>query len=268
MLCINSEYDLPLPLLFRSSFRLNLFLLLAAGADLQGQSLTGGSGLSSNKKMPPQSRQETPTFTELMSSVGELVTLQIRDLLGNRASELASWNSNESPRNAVFTFIKGMQRWLREDSTDANRIQKTLPPDYAHDSKEARALYEVFARLGKIPPFLIIGSEEAMGLKLEDYEVFPFAVDHHWIWNSVESPPRQTITLQRFKEDGSWRFSEQTFASAPDLLEVLYGIAPIYGNEGDALAPSARAKIHQVLTSNLTKTAPNELLQHFEKANS
>ncbi len=225
----------PLLLLFRSSFRLTLFLLLAAGPGLQGQMLPGGSELTSNQKLPPESRQETPTFTELMNSVGESVTLQIRDLLGHRASEReVTWNSNESPRDTVFTFIEGMQRWLREDSTDAERIQKTLPPGYAHDSKEARALYEVFARLGKIPPILIIGREEVMELKLKDYEVFPFAVDHRWIWNSVESPPRQTITLKRSADDGSWRFSEQTLASAPDLLEVLYGIAPVYGNEGDS----------------------------------
>lgn len=43
--------------------------------------------------------------------------------------------------------------------------------------------------------------------------------------------------------------------------------APIHKQLLDGLEPGVRKKIHQVLSSNLTKTDPNELLEHFEKAN-
>ena len=42
--------------------------------------------------------------------------------------------------------------------------------------------------------------------------------------------------------------------------------APIHKQLFEALEPNARVKIGQVLASNLVKTAPNELLGHFEKA--
>ena len=42
--------------------------------------------------------------------------------------------------------------------------------------------------------------------------------------------------------------------------------APIHKQLLEALDPEARAKIGQVLASNLTKTDPNELLGHFQKA--
>jgi len=42
--------------------------------------------------------------------------------------------------------------------------------------------------------------------------------------------------------------------------------APIHKQLCDALQPTTRNKISQVLASNLVKTAPTELLEHFEKA--
>ncbi|HEY5743298.1 MAG TPA: host attachment protein [Terrimicrobiaceae bacterium] len=42
--------------------------------------------------------------------------------------------------------------------------------------------------------------------------------------------------------------------------------APIHKQLLEALAPHGRTKIRQVLASNLSKTDPNELLDHFAKA--
>jgi len=42
--------------------------------------------------------------------------------------------------------------------------------------------------------------------------------------------------------------------------------APIHQQLFDALEPKTRGKIRQVLASNLAKTEPSELLEHFEKA--
>lgn len=42
--------------------------------------------------------------------------------------------------------------------------------------------------------------------------------------------------------------------------------APVHKQLLDALEPEARAKISQVLASDLAKTAPSELLEHFKRA--
>ena len=52
----------------------------------------------------------------------------------------------------------------------------------------------------------------------------------------------------------------------PDVAHCLLAVsAPIHKQVVDALDPSARAKLNQVLASNLAKTNPGELHGHFDR---
>ena len=232
-----------IPIAFRLKFPLRAGLLLVCACWLMtgsapAQSLSDISGQKSSGQSGnlPNDRQETPAFNEILDSVGRSVTEELRYLIRPDKEKEESWDSNESPRDTTLTFINGMEDWLYggRKKEDLERVRKTLPEGFEPDGPEARALKKIFDRLGKIPNINLPGKADIESEGLTQFELFPYALDHEWVWRAAGQSPRGTITLIK-AEDGveGWTFSEETLRGATSLLQSVADIPPIYQSSED-----------------------------------
>jgi len=165
-------------------------------------------------------------MTDVLESVGRYLTNEIRSFVGGAAIQKPQWDSIASPRATAATFVAGMEGILYEGATDYERVRRTLPSGYDWNSLETRALKSIFDRFGPIPNVDLPGVADVKKTGITNYEVFPYAVDHTWIWKYLDDAPRQKVILRRGSDDDSWRFSEQTLADAPALADALIDIPP------------------------------------------
>lgn len=141
------------------------------------------------------------------------------------------WNSLESPRHTVQTFMETMhyieqghgEVWPRALAT-LGKVN-TEQPGLAR--RRARELYEVLLRVGSFDPFSLPGATDVQRSGMTRYEVFPRGVDHGWVWESLDEPPEGTVSLVRGR-NGSWTFSNDTQQGLTALYESLAPLPPKY----------------------------------------
>ena len=207
-------------------------LILAIPAHAQsGSQATPGSSQSKGREAERE-RQSAPGFKELLDSTGRLLTDKLRGIAGLGKEKKTRWDSNASPRDSVFTFTHAMDDKLyMNEETDA-LVEKTLPPNFQADGQEALALKQVFDRIGEIPAIDLPAAETAGRRAMNSFELFPYTVDHEWMWQALGKAPEGKIVLTK-DSAGTWRFSQETLAGAPALLESMRDIAPRFGNNKD-----------------------------------
>ena len=210
-------------------FAISVLSLLLSGGSVFSQSLTSAVGGDASSAVP-EDRQEQPGFTDLLESAGRVVSREVRGFFGE-TTESTEWDSNNSPRATLFTFVEGMDAVLYRGSDDLERVEKTLPKDYRPLSPEALALKDVLDRLGNLYKSDFPDEANLEDSDLSSFEVFPYALDHKWVWSAVDEPPRGRIEMQR--EGPEWRFTEETLAGAPELLNSLRAIPPVYPDTGE-----------------------------------
>jgi MscS family membrane protein len=174
-----------------------------------------------------EDRQKAPSGIELLNQGISQMVQRWRTALGVSDGGVVRWDSNESPRSTVFTFIQGMHDRLYRDIDNRALIEQTLPEGYGADNKASLALKSVFDRLGSIRPSdLPTEDPDSIGQR-KRYEIFPYAVDHQWVWSQVDEPPSQKIVVEK-NDGGEWRFTDATLREAPKLLSSLASIPPAF----------------------------------------
>jgi MscS family membrane protein len=205
-----------------------LFLYAALLVNATHAQSLPGSGSTETSPTTVNTRQEPPGFADFFESFGQLLTRTLRDLVGLRGgSEKEAWDSTASPRDSLMTFLNGMDALKYEGSDNLERVQQTLPTGFSPDSDEALALKSVLDRLGNISPIDIpgeaINDEEP---RRTHYEVFPYGLDHHWVWEVLEAEPKGSIVMERTSQQ-QWRFSAASLEGAPQLLDSIREISPV-----------------------------------------
>lgn len=207
-----------------------LILLVFSESFAAGQSVSdiSDSGAASEKAEIPNKRQKSPSFTEMLDSVGKSFTNNLRRIIRPEEKPDDTWNSNGSPRETVFTFYRGMDAFLYHGrkEEDRKRVAKTLPEGFAPDGEEALALKAIFDRLGEIPNIVLPSDKNVEDGALNEFEVFPYALDHAWIWEYTGSAPEGSIVVVRSGE--RWKFDTETLRGAPRFLESIRQIPPVY----------------------------------------
>lgn len=217
--------------------RLPLYIFLcllpigSSQAQSQGQTVPGtGSGVKVSEK--DKERQSAPGVKELLDSSGRVLTNKLRGLAGIGEKKERQWDSNTSPRDSVFTFGEAMDDLLYRNVDTTGLIEKTLPQGFAARDDEVIALKRIFERLGKIPSVDLPPAKTVDKGGIREFELFPHAVDHEWMWEELGKAPEGTIVLEKDTE-GAWRFTSDTLMGAPALLESIRNIAPRYGDKED-----------------------------------
>jgi len=126
-----------------------------------------------------------------------------------------------------------MEAILRRGDTSYLRVEKTLPTGYLPTDPEVLALNEVLNRLAPLQPIQFPDTSASDLPAITSYEVFPFGVDHEWLWENIDSPPREKVVLVFDQDEDRWIFSEETLKKAPALLDSMFHIAPIYPERND-----------------------------------
>ncbi|MEX2382613.1 MAG: mechanosensitive ion channel family protein [Opitutales bacterium] len=209
--------------------RLPILLLISAlltRTEVVAQSPLDGK-LNSGTPESVVSKDE-PGVMEILASMGRMVTEALRNSLGVDLSEEQIWDSNESPRHTLFTFITGMDAILREGDTDYRRVNQTLPEGFIHNSPEVLALKKVFDRLAPLNPAYFPDTSASPESILRDFEIFPYAVDHQWVWDRLGRAPDGEIHLILNPGSEHWRFSKETLEQAPALFESMRSLPPVY----------------------------------------
>ncbi|MCC5847630.1 MAG: mechanosensitive ion channel [Verrucomicrobia bacterium] len=211
---------------FRLPFFLLWFSFLAAGT-VAAQSPLPGQSVSKNAL----AQKDEPGVMDVLSSIGRMVTGTLRDTMGVDTSEEQDWDSNDSPRHTLFTFINGMDAILRKGSTEYERVNQTLPDGFTHDSPEVLALKGVLDRLAPLSPVYFPDTSTSAKSTIRDFEVFPYAVDHQWVWERLGQAPEGEIHLIYETESERWIFSRETLEQAPALLDSMRALPPVYPSQ-------------------------------------
>ncbi|MDF1656221.1 MAG: mechanosensitive ion channel family protein [Verrucomicrobiales bacterium] len=202
---------------------------------LFAQSLAGGANSSGSDTVAlPDTRQEKPSFIEMLDAVGKSFTRSIRSLAGNEHQDRVTWESNVSPRHTILTFVHATESLFYGDGSGADLITQTIPEGFSANSEEVKALKEVFNRLGEIPPIDLPGEGEVKETGISQFEAFPYGVDHQWIWEFLGESPTGKVVLKRSEgDDPEWRFTNETLSGAQALASSLQSIPPQYPSASD-----------------------------------
>lgn len=216
----------------RALWLFRILLLMAcwgiAGTDSgYAQSLPSGSSSSASSQTARPSSTGSDFF-ELMKSGGDLLVSAFRPQEEFPPVDQPRWNSLESPRHAVQTFLEAAQHLEAGREEARPRAEKTfsIPDESGLSARQVTSdLKAVLDRLPEISPGLLPGPEQVADHDLRRYEVFPAGVDHQWIWDRVTPAPRNTIALVR-SDDGKWQFEEATVRGIAELRSNLRGVPP------------------------------------------
>jgi MscS family membrane protein len=211
------------------------YCLLAATSITCAQPSFGSLGQGTGSQSELNDRQSAPDTSEIFGAAIDLLIEKVRATFNSDAQSGSRWSSNASPRDTVFTFLESMNLSLYKGEDVDSQIRKTLPEGFHVQGPEVIALKSVFDRLGTLHPSDFPSKNSAITEHIESYEVFPYAIDHEWVWRWLDAPPNGTITLEKL-DDAKWRFTEKTMRGAPALLESMQSIPPVYANTGSDIA--------------------------------
>jgi MscS family membrane protein len=185
---------------------------------------------SSKKKSTDAQRSssESPDFFEILRSGGELLIKPLRSSEQAPTVDDPKWNSLSSPRATVMTFQEAMRHIELGREQAWPRVEKTLAIAEGEDldpHQVAWQLKSIFDRLTEISPSSIPGQDQVQREDIHRFPYFPDALDHQWIWSSLDKAPQGKIVLTQ-TDDGRWLFSEETTRGAAQLAESLQNISP------------------------------------------
>lgn len=205
-------------------------VLIATYGLVNGQTLGGLSDSAQSKQPPQHDKQDAPGVRDMLGEAIHILIEKARDQMGGKEATGNPWTSNESPRDTIFTFIQNMhmQHYAGQDRLSV--IAKTLPTGYTAHSLEVIALQSVFQRLGALHPSDFPSGSSSLTAQIQEFEVFPYAIDHTWVWEWLDEAPEGRIVVQK-QNNGNWQFSLKTVQGAPALLKSLRAIPPKYSNE-------------------------------------
>lgn len=207
----------PIPLLFA--------LLMLHCATSGAQSLPG-SGNSPGPADGGRAQSTNIGFFELLESGGEAFLDLFRENKGGRSVDNPKWDSLESPRQTVMTFLEAMSLVVQGRDEAWSRARACLGP--AEDGETVRdhaeALLNVFDRLPRVAPSSLPGAELVARQEITRYEFFPRGIDASFAYQALPEAPAGSIQLLR---DGDrWVFSGPTVRGAPELLESMRRLPP------------------------------------------
>lgn len=212
-------------------------LLILLAVPLSAQTALGGGG--GNQSQGNAARPAEPGFIEVASSALDLLVATINEPTDNDNEDKVQWNAYKTPRHTVMTFREAMADVHNGYDEAWERALGAFGPTGATEADDgvsagrraaARALAEVFRRLGGVSPLHLPGEDVVENEQLRRYEVFPYGVDHEWVWDALGQAPDGHIALTRASE-GQWFFSAETIAGASALNASMAAIPPQFESE-------------------------------------
>ncbi|MCC9602101.1 mechanosensitive ion channel family protein [Stieleria sp. JC731] len=200
-----------------------LFLVAVVTAPSSAQTL-GGSQRNSVDGQRPKSTKIG--FFELLESGSTAFLELFEHESADPTPEDPKWNSAESPRHAVMTFLEAMNHVAMGRDDVLDQATRTFGDSELDDAKQtALDLLYVFDRLPEIASGTIPGPEIVKEKKIRRYELFPRGIEHEWVYKALDDSPEGSIVLVA-GEDGRWAFDEQTLNGASGLLDSMKKIPP------------------------------------------
>ena len=135
-------------------------------------------------------------------------------------------DSLASPQDAVLTFLEAMDHVEMGRTAAWPRALKPFGEDTETNRQAARDLKAVFDRLGKVAPTDLPGPERVRQDAISRYEVFPFGLDHEWVFEQLGAAPAGSVVVEA--QGGRWLFAKDTVDGAADLLESMKSLPPQY----------------------------------------
>lgn len=208
-----------------------LFVLLSPLASQPAQnSLTGGGSAGPES----DARQSAPSLFEIINQSANSFVDRFREAIGVESATGTEWMSNQSPRGTIFCFLQGMNEELYQGIDSSAKVRKTLPEGYSPSDQQVLALKSVFDRIGSIHPADLPATSDTITQTTNRFEVFPYAVDHEWVWQQLPEPPKGSIVVEK-NSYGEWRFATETLEGAARLLESVEGIPPSFEGTPNSL---------------------------------
>lgn len=182
--------------------------------------------LSSEKSKPAGGRPKSTRvgFFELLESGGEALLDHFRSSNHRNTVENPEFNSLESPRDTVMTFLEAMNHVAQGRVKPIDRALATLPDSIENKEQVAWDLLRVMDRLPEISPSTIPGERMVRQQNIARYEFFPRGIDREWVYQALEEAPEGKIVL--VKEGDRWQFTEATANEAGELLKSVRSIPP------------------------------------------
>lgn len=136
------------------------------------------------------------------------------------------WNSNESPRHTVMTFVEAM-RHVSEGRDEAfPRALETFGENVSVARRQAAYdLQQVFDRLPELSAGTIPGPEAVRQQDIRRFELFPRGIEHEWVYRALDKAPDGKIVLVQ-SDSGSWHFNSETIDGANELASSMKPIPP------------------------------------------
>lgn len=203
------------------SIRLIAFLVLLTST-ASAQVLPGDSE-SRPAGGRPQSTQVD--FFTLLESGGDAFLGLFEQERDEPTVDDPKWNSNESPRDTVLTFVEAMDHVARGRREPLPRAINTFGDiELENPEKTAFDLLSIFDRIPEISPGTIPGPDTTQQSNIHRFELFPRGIDHRWAYKAVSEAPDGSLVL--VENNGEWIFDEATVRGASDLLKSLASIPP------------------------------------------
>ena len=142
------------------------------------------------------------------------------------------FNSQESPRHALMTFVEAMalvERGFVEIGYE--RAMSSMPK--GSTEVQADRLYQVLLRIGPTSATDAPGPARIQESGDTRFQVFPQPRQHEWIWSKA-SPPTGVGVALVLDETNTWRFSDATAQNIDRLLSSIENLPPKFstGNNG------------------------------------
>jgi MscS family membrane protein len=221
--------------------------------------MTGTAGaqslLPSEQSKPAGGRPQSTRvgFFELLESGGEALLDHFRSANAESTVERPEFNSLDSPRDTVMTFIEAMNHVAQGRREPIDRALAALPDSIEDKQDVAWDLLRVIDRLPEISPSTLPGKETVRQRNIARFELFPRGIDGEWLYQALDDAPKGQIVLVR--DGNQWRFSETTANEASKLLDSIRSIPP---------RPRIEHKgqlFWSVVSPTVTKTSPIDWLQ-------
>ncbi len=199
---------------------LTIFILCSSSAWAQGLPSDSESKPAGGR---PQSTQVD--FFTLLESGGDTFLGWFEQKRKAPTVNDPRWNSLQSPRDTVLTFVEAMNHVAQGRREPLSRATDTFG-DVALDDPEQTAfdLLSVFDRLPEISPAAIPGPDIVKQSEIRRFELFPRGIDQRWAYKAISGAPDGSIVL--IENDGEWTFDKSTLNGVPDLLKSLKSIPP------------------------------------------
>jgi len=208
---------------------LSFCLLLALFAALAPSLSQGQTDADQGETAPP------PIESEKTTTDAEAAQAQ-PPKQGEKAPKV--WNSQASPRDTMFTFLDGMNKfrnqgdqsgWKKvQDCFDHGRLAGLSDEESKNLLAAASRILEVLDKLGTIKPSDLPGKKEVANTTSIRYTFFPIASRHEWVYEELKAFgkwPAGTIAFEKSGPD-RWVFSFETVLTAHLLAESLAPLPP------------------------------------------